>query len=122
MVFVLNKNKKPLNPCSPAKARKLLKQGKAVVHKMYPFTIRLKESKDTSSNEQIYQLKLDPGSKTTGIAILKDKEVMFLAELHHKTDISIKLEKRRNFRSSRRSRKTRYRKPRFLNRKRREGW
>lgn len=122
MVFVLNQNKQPLNPCHPAKARKLLKQGKAVIHKRFPFTIRLKERKDTSQNQQRYRIKLDPGSKTTGIAILKGKEVVFLAELHHKTDIKQKLESRRNFRRSRRNRKTRYRQARFDNRKRKEGW
>ncbi|QST02236.1 HNH endonuclease (plasmid) [Pontibacillus sp. ALD_SL1] len=122
MVFVLNKNKKPLNPCSPAKARKLLKQGKAVVHKKYPFTIRMKELKTQETNKQSYRLKVDPGSKTTGISIVKDKEVVFLGEIHHKTDIKQKLESRRSFRRGRRNRKTRYRKARFLNRKRQEGW
>lgn len=122
MVFVLNKNKKPLNPCSPAKARKLLKQGKAVIHKRYPFTIRLKELKDTTANTQSYRIKFDPGSKTTGIAVVKENEVIFLAELHHKTDIKLKLEARRSFRSSRRNRKTRYRPARFLNRSRKKGW
>ncbi|MCH4889578.1 HNH endonuclease, partial [Acidaminobacter sp. JC074] len=43
MVFVLNKNKTPLNPCHPAKARWLLNKGYAVVHKREPFTIRLKQ-------------------------------------------------------------------------------
>lgn len=122
MVFVVNKNKKPLNPCHPAKARKLLKQGKAVIHKRYPFTIRLKYLVDTTNNHQSYRIKIDPGSKTTGLSIVKNKEVIFLAELHHKTDIKQKLEARRSFRRNRRNRKTRYRKARFLNRKRKEGW
>lgn len=122
MVFVLNKNKKPLNPTSPAKARRLLKQGKAVIDKKYPFTIRLKELKDTSTNQQSYRVKLDSGSKTTGIAITKNNEVMFLAELHHKIDIKQKLESRRSFRRSRRNRHTRYRQARFLNRVRPKGW
>lgn len=122
MVFVLNQNKQPLNPCHPAKARKLLKQGKAVIHKRFPFTIRLKERKDTFQNQQRYRIKLDPGSKTTGMAIVKGKEVIFLAELHHKTDIKQKLESRRSFRRNRRNRKTRYRQARFDNRKRKKGW
>ncbi|QST02468.1 HNH endonuclease (plasmid) [Pontibacillus sp. ALD_SL1] len=122
MVFVLNKNKKPLHPCSPAKARKLLKQGKAVVHKKFPFTIRLKEFKTQETNNQSYRLKVDPGSKTTGISIVKDKEVVFLGEIHHKTDTKQKLESRRSFRRGRRTRKTRYRPSRFSNRKRQEGW
>lgn len=122
MVFVLNKNKKPLNPCSPARARKLLKQGKAIVHKVYPFTIRLKELKDTSTNIQEYRLKFDPGAKTTGVAMTKENEVVFLAEIEHQTTIRKNLETRRNARRGRRSRKLRYRKPRFLNRTRKKGW
>ncbi|PTB30945.1 RRXRR domain-containing protein, partial [Photobacterium phosphoreum] len=39
LVFVLNKNKEPLMPCLPSKARKLLKDGKAKVVKRTPFTI-----------------------------------------------------------------------------------
>lgn len=122
MVFVLNANKKPLNPCHPAKARRLLKEGKAVIHKKFPFTIRMKHLMDTSTNQQSYRIKFDVGSKTTGISITKKNEVVFLAELHHKTDIKLKLEKRRSYRRSRRNRKTRYRECRFLNRKRPEGW
>ena len=63
MVFVINKNKKSLSPCTNAVARKLLKQRKAVIHKRYPFTIRLKELKEKSNNEQEYRLKIDYGSR-----------------------------------------------------------
>lgn len=89
MVFVLNTNKRPLNPCHPAKARKLLKEGKAVIHKKFPFTIRLKREKVPSTNHQSYRIKIDVGSKITGLAIMKVNEVVFLAELHHKTDIKL---------------------------------
>jgi 5-methylcytosine-specific restriction endonuclease McrA len=122
MVFVLNANKQPLNPCHPAKARQLLKNGEAVIHKKFPFTIRLKKKNKTSTNLQSYRIKIDAGSKTTGISIMKKNEVVFLVELHHKTDIKQKLEKRRSYRHSKRNRKTRYRPARFLNRKRPEGW
>ena len=40
-VFVLDKDHKPLMPCGPARARKLLKAGRARVHKLQPFTIRI---------------------------------------------------------------------------------
>ena len=66
-VFVLDTNKKPLSPCSPGVARSLLKAGKAEVFRQYPFTIILK--KEVESEKEKYQLKLDPGSKTTGIAL-----------------------------------------------------
>lgn len=123
MVFVLNKNKKPLNPCHPAKARKLLKQGKAVVHKKYPFTIRLKELKEDDKNDNEYRLKIDYGSRHTGFAIIKNnKEVVWLAEIHHKTNIKKKMDDRRAFRRRRRNKNLRYRKPRFNNRKRKQGW
>ena len=121
MVFVLNKNKKPLSPCNNARARQLLKQGKAVVHKCYPFTIRLKELKKINpehTNE--YRLKIDYGSRYTGLSILSQNKVLWLAELHHKTDIKSRLEKRKAHRKFRRN-KLRYRKPRFLNRKRSKG-
>lgn len=122
MVFVLNKNKKPLSPCSNAIARKLLKQRKAIIHKRYPFTIRLKELKIIKSfNKQEYRLKIDYGSRYTGLAILNNKNVIWLSQLHHKIDIKSKLDARRGHRRFRRNR-LRYRKPRFLNRKRRKGW
>ncbi|WP_236881156.1 RNA-guided endonuclease IscB, partial [Clostridioides difficile] len=109
-MFVINKNKKPLTPCHFAVARKLLKQGKAVVHKQFPFTIRLKELKEANPKGLI--IKLDPGAKQTGVALHKPNgEVILLATIEH-----------RAFRRTRRNRKTRYRAPRFLNRKRLEGW
>lgn len=124
MVFVLNKNKKTLSPCHRAKARKLLKQGKAVIHKKYPFTIRLKELKQTEDEvepTQEYRLKIDYGSRYTGLSILSGNKVLWLAELHHKTDIKSKLDTRRGHRRFRRN-KLRYRKARWQNRTRPKGW
>lgn len=122
MVFVLNKNKKPLSPCSNARARQLLKQGKAVVHKRYPFTIRLKELKKVNpEHTKEYRLKIDYGSRYTGLSILSQNKVLWLAELHHRTDIKSRLEKRKAHRRFRRN-KLRHRKPRFLNRKRSKRW
>ncbi|GAB5492447.1 MAG: hypothetical protein Phog2KO_26620 [Phototrophicaceae bacterium] len=42
-VLVLDKNKKPLMPCHPARARELLRKGKATVFRRFPFTIILTE-------------------------------------------------------------------------------
>jgi len=124
LVFVLDRKKQPLMPCHPARARQLLRAGRAVVHRLRPFTIRLKER--VGGSVQPIRLKLDPGSKTTGIAIVRESEeqavVLHLAELHHKTDIKKKLDQRRAYRRNRRTRKLRYRAPRFLNRTRPEGW
>jgi hypothetical protein len=121
MIFVLNKNKVPISPCSEVTARKLLENKKAIVHKVYPFTIRLKEFK-TSIDHSEYRLKIDYGSRHTGIAILRNHSVIWLAQLHHKTTIKNDLDSRRSLRRGRRGRHTRYRKSRFNNRKRSDGW
>ncbi|MDQ7024008.1 MAG: RNA-guided endonuclease IscB [Anaerolineae bacterium] len=124
-VLVIDKNKQPLMPCNPARARQLLKQGKAAVFRKYPFTIILKE-RDGGETQPV-KFKIDPGSKTTGIAIVasfkRGLRAIWVAELTHRgQQIRDKLLKRRQLRSGRRSRKTRYRKPRFLNRRRPKGW
>ena len=120
MVFVLNRSKKPLDMISHAKARILLKNRLAVVHKIYPFTIRLKDN-SCVGRDKAYTVKLDPGSRHTGIAIVDNKDsVVMLAEIEHRGYIVKKnLDDRRIVR---RNRKTRYRPARFLNRTRPEGW
>jgi len=122
-VFVLDTNKKPLNPVHPGYARRLLKQGKAAVFRRYPFTIILKHPVDKAPEP--LRIKIDSGSKKTGIAILNDAEgeVVFAAEIEHRGElIKARLKDRRDVRRNRRKRKTRYRPPRFLNRRRKEGW
>ncbi len=121
-VFVLDTNKQPLEPCTPGMARSLLKAGKAAVFRQYPFTIILKKAVQPKEVKKC-QLKLDPGSKTTGIALLKDNKLIWAAELIHRgQQIKDGLESRRSLRGVRRGRKTRYRQPRFLNRTRIKGW
>ena len=123
-VFVLDTNKRPLYPCHPAKARRLLRDGKAAVFRRYPFTIILKREVDSEVQSSL-RLKIDPGSKETGLAIVDDKsgEVVFAGEIHHRgQQIRDALLSRRQLRRGRRNRKTRYRKPRFNNRRRKEGW
>jgi 5-methylcytosine-specific restriction endonuclease McrA len=126
MVFVLSSDKKPLNPCSSARARILLTQGKACVFKQYPFTIILKAKWSFDAVTEDYRLKIDPGSKVTGIAIVSEKgKVIYGAEIQHRgSAIKNKLDNRRARRRSRRNRKTRYRQPRFLNRVhgKKQGW
>ncbi len=123
-VFILDTNKQPLDPIHPGWARKLLSSGRAAVYKKFPFTIILKKSAELPVVEPL-RLKIDPGSKTTGIAIVNDTagEVVFAAELAHRGHIiKAALDKRRVIRRSRRYRKTRYRQPRFANRHRPNGW
>ncbi|NEO51645.1 MAG: HNH endonuclease [Okeania sp. SIO3B5] len=121
-VFVLDGSKKPLTPCKPAMARSLLKAGKAKVFKRYPFTIILNKLVDEEN--QGLQLKIDPGSKQTGFALVtQSEEVIFAMVLIHRgQQIKNALERRRTLRRGRRYRKTRYRKCRFFNRKRKKGW
>ena len=108
---------------SHAKARILLKNRLAVVHKVYPFTIRLRDN-SCVSNDKTYTVKIDPGSKHTGIAIIDDKDtVVMLAEIEHRGHIIKRdMNSRRVVRNSRRQRKTRYRESRFLNRTKPKGW
>ncbi|HUW65370.1 MAG TPA: RRXRR domain-containing protein, partial [Spirochaetia bacterium] len=72
VVYVLDKRKKPLMPCSEKRARLLLERGRAVVHKLAPFTIRLRDRLVEDSVLQPLDLKLDPGSKVTGGAVVRD--------------------------------------------------
>jgi 5-methylcytosine-specific restriction endonuclease McrA len=123
-VFVVDANKQPLPPVHPGRARGLLTQRKAAVFRRYPFTIILK-SVPLSPEVHSLRLKIDPGSKTTGIALVNDTtgEVVFAAQLVHRADaIKKALDQRRAVRRGRRQRKTRYRKPRFANRRRHQGW
>jgi hypothetical protein len=111
--FVLDTNKRPLDPVHPAVARKLLSNGEAAVFRRYPFTIILKRGVDTPT--QLIEIKLDPGSKTTGIALLKGEKLIFVAELNHRGQaIKASLDSRRAIRRCRRARHTRYRQARFL--------
>jgi 5-methylcytosine-specific restriction endonuclease McrA len=123
-VFVIDAQKKPLNPVHPGKARLLLSQGKAAVLRRYPFTIVLKSTVEHPVLEPV-RLKLDPGSKTTGLALVNERRerVIFAAELEHRgQSIKETLDGRRTVRRSRRNRKTRYRQPRWRNRRRPKGW
>lgn len=123
-VFVIDTNKQPVEPVHPGRARVLLSSGKAAVFKRYPFTIILKRAMPMPTQPPL-RLKIDPGSKTTGLAIVNDTtgEVVFGAELSHRGEtIKMRLDDRRAIRRSRRNRHTRYRKPRFNNRVRHKGW
>ena len=123
MVLVVDKRKRPCNTISSAYARILLFKKQAVIHKRFPFTIRLKND-NAVLKDRSYTVKVDPGSKHTGIAIVDNKDsVVMLAELEHRGHIIKRtLDKRRSLRSFRRQRKTRHRPARFLNRTRPKGW
>jgi hypothetical protein len=121
-VLVIDGEKKPLSPCHPAVAKKLLKTGKAAIYRMYPFTIILKRVVEEPNAEPI-TIKIDPGSKVSGIALVQGVKVIWGAELQHRGQAIRKaLQSRRAVRRGRHSRHTRYRKPRFSNRTRPAGW
>jgi 5-methylcytosine-specific restriction endonuclease McrA len=124
-VFVLDKNKKPLMPCHPHRARALLTKGRAAVFRQAPFTIILFEREE--GVRQDISLRLDPGSKTKGVALVADfkksDQVIWAAHLKHRgAFIKKKLDQRRAGRRGRRSRHMRYRAPRFNNRTKPTGW
>ncbi|MBN2304795.1 MAG: RRXRR domain-containing protein [Anaerolineae bacterium] len=123
-VLVLDTNAQPLMPCHPARAKELLDKGKAAVYRRFPFTIILKYA--VQADNQPLQVKVDPGSRTTGIALVAEgqrgRRVVWAAELQHRGQlVHEKLVARAQLRRGRRSRKTRYRPPRFNNRRRPEG-
>jgi 5-methylcytosine-specific restriction endonuclease McrA len=123
-VFVLDTDKLPLTPVHPGRARILLNLGKAAVYRRYPFTIILRTKVEKPAPVPL-RLKIDPGAKTTGLAIVNDAsgEVVWAAELTHRgAAIKKALDKRRRVRRGRRQRWTRYRTARFRNRRRRAGW
>lgn len=137
-VFVLSREGKPVMPCSEKRARKLLASGRARVHRLYPFSIRIVDRKLATCALQPLRLSLDPGSKTTGLAVSRIERsvdadtgevlppvmhIAFLLELVHRGQaIRDALHSRAALRRGRRSRNLRYRAPRFDNRSRPGGW
>ena len=123
MVYVLSKNGQPIMPTNNhGQVRLLLKSGKAKVVKRVPFTIQLIGTSKTYTQE--ITLGVDTGSKHIGLSVTTKKKVLFEANVELRNDIVELISVRRELRHSRRNRKTRYRKPRFLNRRKskKEGW
>ena len=121
MVYVLNKNGQPLMPTeNHAKVRVLLRQSKAKVVNNCPFTIQLLYS--STSYTQLVTLGIDAGSKHIGLSATTEDKELYASDVELRNDIVKLLSNRRERRRSRRNRKTRYRKARFSNRKRNDGW
>lgn len=136
-VFVIDKRKIPLMLCSEKRARKLLASGRARVHRLIPFSIRVVDREVADCALQPIRIKIDPGSKFTGIAVVRESKsidvapgeigitvhVLNLFELLHRgRQISEALTARRQMRRRRRG-CLRYRAPRFLNRgNKAKGW
>jgi len=120
LAFVINKHGKSLMPCHPAKARILLKEGKAKVVKRKPFIIQLLYG--SSGYKQPITLGVDSGYGNIGLSAITEKREVFRAEVRLRDDMIKLNSERRIYRRARRGRKTWHRKPRFLNRKKPEGW
>ena len=115
LIYVLSKDNKPLMPSKRCGAvRRWLKDGKAKVVRRCPFTIKL--TYDTTTYVQDVTLGVDTGSKHIGVACVSNDKVLYQSQVELRDDIKTKMDNRRKFRRNRRHRKTRYRKPRFLNR------
>ncbi|WP_440603534.1 RNA-guided endonuclease IscB [Bacillus sp. GB_SG_008] len=119
-VFVKNLRGEPLMPCNPRKARLLLKQEKAKIVEYTPFTIQLQYA--TGETVQPVTIGVDSGAKYVGVAITTKERVLAKGTIALRQDIKENLILRATLRRNRRQRKTRYRKARFLNRKKKEGW
>ena len=121
MVYVISLSGQPLMPTeNHAKDRILLKTKKAKVIKRCPFTIQL--AYDSTTYTQDITLGVDSGSKHIGLSATAKNKVLFESDVELRNDIVDLLSTRRQNRRARRNRKTRYRKPRFNNRKRKDGW
>ncbi|GAA0827011.1 RNA-guided endonuclease IscB [Streptosporangium amethystogenes subsp. fukuiense] len=126
-MFVLDRHGDPLDPCHPARARRLLAAGRAVVVRHTPFVIRLKDRSVADSTVAGVQVGIDPGSKHTGLAVFTDRDGSragrYAIQLDHRGGAILdRLAARAALRRGRRGRNLRHRAPRFLNRTKPTGW
>jgi len=119
-VYVKNLRGEALMPTTPQKARKLIKENKAKIVNYTPFTIQLLYA--TGETTQPVSIGIDLGAKHIGVAIQSENKVISKGEIELRDDVKSLMETRKIYRRSRRNRKTRYRKPRFNNRKRPDNW
>lgn len=115
-VYVISKTGQPLMPTQRfGKVRRLLKNKQAKVMRRCPFTIKLLYEPETEIVQEVI-LGQDTGSKHVGTACIGNDKILYQSQAQLRTDIKSKMDSRKSLRRTRRNRKTRYRKPRFLNR------
>lgn len=121
-IYVLNQEGRPLMPCRWSRARRLLRDGKAVIVKRDILTIRL--TVPSSGYKQYCKMGIDLGSSHIGVSVTTVDRELLSSEVLLRDDISKRITKRREMRTGRRFRKTRYRAARFNNRRasKKEGW
>ena len=118
-VYVISVDGKPLMPCKPAKARKLLKKGRATVYKMRPFSIKLEF--ECENEVQKVKIGIDVGFKHIGFSAITDEKELIAGTVELDNKTLSRLTKKSMYRRGRRNRRW-YRKARFLNRKKKKGW
>ena len=121
MIYVRSKEGKELMPSERGgRIGYLLRHGKAHVVSRVPFVVQLDYESTTYTQE--VSLGIDAGSKHIGVSASSEKKELLAAQVELRNDIVNLLSTRRELRQTRRNRKTRYRKSRFDNRKRMDGW
>ena len=116
MVYVLDINGNPLMPTTRyGHVRRLLRDGKAKVVSTSPFTIQL--TYESTKITQDINLGVDAGSKIIGLSATTKDKLLYEAQVELRNDIVDLISTKRETRRSRRNRKTRYRAPRFDNRR-----
>lgn len=123
-VFAINPDKTPSGMLHPAEARRLLKSKMAKIFRQFPKVVIL--DKPVAKQTYEYGIKIDPGSKHTGLVVVRThnevQQIVFAAQIDHRREQIVEsLTSRRSLRRARRGRKTRYRKMRF-DRKKPDGW
>ena len=109
-VPVKTKDGEQLMPTTPEKAARLIKSGKATPYwKNGIFCIRL-NYEPKGRYKQDVAVGVDPGSKKEGFTVKSTAHTYLNVQADAKTDVSKKIEKRRNSRRGRRYRKKPYRK------------
>lgn len=121
MIYVRSKEGRVLMPTERCgKIGYLLRHGKAHVVSRVPFVVQL--DYDSTTYTQEVSLGIDAGSKHIGVSASSEKKELLAAQVELRSDIVKLLSTRRELRQTRRNRKTRYRKVRFDNRKKKDGW
>jgi len=87
-VYVIDSEGRLLIPTTPARARILLKKGKAEVYSVVPFTIKLKKKVDSPKGE--FTVGIDDGAKYIGIAVKGKDEIVFAGNVRLRQDVKKK--------------------------------
>lgn len=119
MIIALDKNKRPLGFLTERRCRILMEKKRAVLYRVFPTVVILMDvDAGTIRNLPSYRIKIDPGSKYTGIAIVRNDtdELIYAMQVEHRGDaVRAGLLKRKMSRRNRRSREAGYRRAKWGN-------